>query len=100
MSSEHTEYKLIFDGLYRWSRNGVVAKELSGGFSRQREAHRALEAYRASLTPISSITEDASLEGLTSKADLLKWAENNTVDVPTKLKQPSAIKKFLMGRKD
>jgi hypothetical protein len=98
--SNETGYKLIFDGLYRWSRNGVVAKELSGGFSRQREAFRALEAYRAKLNPVSGIESDASIEGLTSKADLLKWAENNGTEVPEKLKQPSAIKKFLMGKKD
>ena len=92
------DYKLIYDGLYRWSREGTVAKALSGGFLNRREANRAYELYELDKNPVSSIEKDANLETLTAKADLTKWAEENKIDIPVKLKQPSAIKKFLLGK--
>ena len=93
-----TDYKLIFDGFYRWSRSGKVAEALSGCFIRKSEAARAWGLYQLSKkAPESSVDKSADLESLISKADLLKWAEANGLEVPSKHKQPSAIKKFLMG---
>ena len=92
------DYELIYDGLYRWSREGAVAKALSGGFLSRREANRAYELYELQKNPVSSTKKDADLETLTAKADLLKWSEENGISVPEKLKQPSAIKKFLLGK--
>ena len=94
------DYKLIFDGLFKWKREGLVADALSGGFINKREANRALELYLLAKNPISDISGDADLESLSAKADLVKWASENNIDVPAKHKQPSAIKKFLMGGKD
>ncbi|HAV25304.1 MAG TPA: hypothetical protein DCX01_03910 [Bacteroidetes bacterium] len=94
-----TDYKLIFDGFYRWSRSGKVAEALSGCFIRKSEAARAWELYELSKkAPASSVVKSADLESLNNKADLLKWAEVNNLEVPDKHKQPSAIKKFLMGK--
>ena len=95
-----TDYKLTFDGLYRWKREGKVADSLSGGFVHKREANRALELYLLTKNPISDISGDVDLDSLSTKADLVKWALENDIDVPAKHKQPSAIKKFLMGNKD
>jgi len=96
--SIETEYKLIFDGLYKWSRSGKVAEALNGSFLRRRDALRAFELYELSKEPaISSVEKEVNLETLNSKVDLLKWAEANGLSVPAKYKQPSAIKKFLMG---
>ena len=91
------DYELIYDGLYRWSREGTVAKALSGGFLNRREANRAYELYELEKNPVSSTEKDTDLETLTAKVDLLKWAEGNEIDVPAKLKQPSSIKKFLLN---
>ena len=94
----NTDYKLIFDGVYKWSRGGKVADAIGGGFTRKQDARRALELYLLSKTPTSDIDKTATLGDLTTKVDLLTWAENNDIQVPPKYKQPSAIKKFLVGR--
>ena len=92
------DYELIYDGLYRWSREGKVAQELTGGFLSRREAQRALELYKLSKEPEKSLVKgDTTLEGLVTKSDLLKWAELNSIEVPPKYKQPTAIKKWLQG---
>tara|TARA_R110000796_G_scaffold134362_1_gene250136 strand:+ start:11808 stop:12113 length:306 start_codon:yes stop_codon:yes gene_type:complete len=96
--SIETEYKLIFDGLYKWSRSGKVAEALNGSFLRRKDALRAFELHELSKEPpISSVKKEVDLESLNSKIDLLKWAEVNGLSVPAKYKQPSAIKKFLMS---
>ena len=92
-----TDYKLTFDGLYRWKREGKVADSLSGAFLRKNEANRALELYLLAKNPVSDISGSVDLDSLVTKVDLLKWASENSIDVPAKYKQPSAIKKFLMG---
>tara|TARA_R110000764_G_scaffold20680_1_gene52944 strand:+ start:245 stop:538 length:294 start_codon:yes stop_codon:yes gene_type:complete len=94
------DYELIYDGLYRWSREGQVADALLGGFLNTKLANRAFELYELKKNPVSNIKGDVDLDSLTSKADLVRWAEANEINVPEKLKQPSAIKKFLMGSKD
>jgi hypothetical protein len=93
-----TEYTLEYDGLYRWSREGTIAGELKGAFSAPSNALEAFERYCALSAPEkSSVGGSESLESLSKKHDLLKWAEEKEVEVPETLKQPSAIKKFLSG---
>ncbi|QDP52422.1 MAG: hypothetical protein Unbinned96contig1001_39 [Prokaryotic dsDNA virus sp.] len=92
------EYTLLYNGLYYWSREGSTPEALKGRYSGQYEALRGFELYDASIAPqISHIEEDVELEELTKKADLQKWADMQGVEVPPEYKQPSAIKKFLLG---
>lgn len=92
------EYTLLYDGLYYWSREGSVPEALKGRYSGQYEAIRSFELYDLSLSPQNSLVEGTEeLESLTKKTDLEKWAELQGVEVPPEYKQPSAIKKFLLG---
>lgn len=93
------EYFLDFDGLYFWkTKTSEAAKELKGSFMDPQSALNAFKAYNAALTITPDLGgAEKSLEELTSKAELLGWAEGNGIEVPEKYKQPSAIKKFLQG---
>lgn len=96
-----TEYTLQYDGLYRWSRSGNLPTALEGGFSSQVEAFNTFKRYCSTLLPeTSKVSPSDSLEALTRKADLEKWAELNSIEIPSKYKQPSAIRKYLLGLQD
>lgn len=102
--SEHTcpkgtKYTLMFNGLYYWSREGNIAKSLEGTFTSAREAIAQFNRYSASLIPEESqVQGDEDLEELTKKVDLVKWAEEKGIEIPSSVKQPAAIKKFLLEK--
>jgi hypothetical protein len=91
-----TEYKLGFNGLYYWHRDGATADNLKGSFMCPTDAMDALRRYNVSLKPLIS-TEVGTLDSLVTKADLLGYALLEGIEVPEKYKIPSAIKKFLQG---
>jgi hypothetical protein len=95
--TEHgTEYKLEFNGLYYWHRDGLTASALQGSFVNPTQALDAMRRYNVSF--IQEVNLDVTdLESLEKKADLLGYAKNNNIEVPDKYKVPSAIKKFLQG---
>ena len=97
-----TKYKLVFSPskLYHFLTSGNTNKSLSGSYTNTREAMGAWARYNHSLTPTSSVSGTEELETLEKKVDLLKWAEENNIEVPKKYKAPLSIKKFLMGGYD
>lgn len=96
-----TKYTLVFDGVFRWTREGNLPIKLEGAFSSQIEAYEAFRFYCVSVTPeVSEVQGTESLEDLTKKADLVQWAEKQEIEIPAKLKQPAAIKKFLQEQVD
>lgn len=50
----------------------------------------------SSETSVEALT---ALEGMTKKDELLAYAENLSIEIPSNLKQPAAIKKFLQEYK-
>ncbi len=91
-----TKYTLVFDGLYHWTREGNLPIKLQGQFSCQIEAYSAFRFYCSSLMPeVSQVTGGEDLEELTLKKDLAQWADKQGIEIPNKVKQPAAIKKFL-----
>lgn len=93
-----TEYTLEFDGMYKWTRKGSIANALKSSYTSPIEAEMAFNIYNSSLEfQANKLSGEENLEELSSKKDLLGYAEAKGIEVPEKLKQPSAIKKFLMG---
>lgn len=93
------EYELYFDDLYRWkNKKGTVAAQISGGFTGPDAALLAFNVYNASLEFIADkMSGDEDLEALTTKKELVGYAEAKGVEIPAKHKSVGAIKKFLQG---
>lgn len=99
ISLSGTEYTLNYDGLYFWSREGSLPKMLEGKYSSHVEAQSAFNRYNSTLMEeTSEVNGEEELDSLSKKVDLLQWAEKRHIDVPAKLLQPAAIKKFLLGQ--
>ena len=93
-----TKYTLEFDGVYKWTRKGSVANALKGGYTSPLDAELAFNLYNSTLVfQANKLSGEEDLDSLETKKDLLGYAEAKGIEVPTKYKQPSAIKKFLMG---
>lgn len=91
-----TEYKLGFNGLYYWHRDGATAIPLKGSYVTPTQALDAMRRYNVSFRQEVN-TDVKDLESLEKKADLLGYAKLNNIEIPVKYKAPSAIKKFLQG---
>lgn len=97
-TKDGTEYTLAFNGLYYWTRQGTVADALKGSYVRQRDALLAFNLYEASKVFVANkLSGEEDIDSLESKKDLLGYAEAKGVEVPSKYKAPSSIKKFLKG---
>jgi hypothetical protein len=92
-----TEYTLEVGPVYKWTRQGSLPDALKGGFTSKREAEWAFKMYNASLKFVADKSIKENLEELNTKQELLSYAENKGIEVPSKHKAPSAIKKFLLG---
>ena len=62
-TKDGTEYKLISDGLYRWTRQGSVAEGLKGAFIRKVDALRAFDVYEATRVPWVILPADMATNG-------------------------------------
>lgn len=99
-SAKGTEYELTYDGLYRWvNKKGDAPAAISGGFTGPDSALMAFNVYNASLEFIAQkMSGEEELEALSTKRELLGYAEAHGIDIPEKYsKQPSSMKKFLQG---
>ncbi len=78
---------------------GAIPRELSGVFTKEQHAKNAIACYVASApekvdyTP--EITPLIALDMLTKKDMLLEFAEEMDIVVPSSMKQPASIKKYL-----
>ena len=91
-------YELKYDGLYFWSQAGVTAEAISSKYTSPEEANIAMNLYMSGKKFVADkMTGEEDLEELNSKASLVGYAEALGVEIPAKLKQPSAIKKYLKG---
>ena len=89
------EYIIKYDGLYRFI-GKKVPRELEGGFTSRKDAQVAFELYKAKQEqPVNLMTGHEVLSDLDSKADLLGFAEYHEIEIPSNIKQPTAIKKYL-----
>lgn len=95
-AENNTEYKLGYNGLYYWHRDGATAEQLKGNFMSPSDALDALRRYNVSFKPKINL-EVGELDSLEKKADLLGYALQNGVEIPEKYKSVGAIKKFLQG---
>ena len=91
-----TEYKLGYNGLYYWHRDGATAEALKGNYMTPSDAMDALRRYNVSFKPSINL-EVGELDSLEKKADLLGYALKNDIEIPEKHKSVGAIKKFLQG---
>lgn len=100
-TKDGTEYTLVCEGLYRWTRQGTVAEALKGSYTRKRDALLAFNLYEASrVFQANKLSGEEDIESLETKKDLVGYAEAKGIEIPSKYKAPSAIKKFLKGGYD
>ena len=104
---EGAKYSLLYSPveLYHFSSKGNTPLELMGGFTCRTAALTQFDRYNRRLALSTEvkrieITEHVLLEDLTTKVELLSFAEQNNITVPSGLSNPKQIKKLLLGSVD
>ena len=104
---EGSKYALLYSPveLYHFSSKGNTPLELMGGFTCRIAALTQFERYDRRLALSTEvkrveITEHVLLEDLTTKIELLSFAEHHNITVPSGLSNPKQIKKLLLGSID
>ena len=99
---EGAKYSLLYSPveLYHFSSKGNTPLELMGGFTGLTEALVQFDRYdrRLALSGVEErveIHEYSVLEDLTTKVQLLSYAEHHNIAVPSGLSNPKQIKKLL-----
>ena len=101
---EGAKYSLLYSPvtLYHFSSKGNTPLELMGGFTCRTEALVQFERYNRRLSLVTEvvrveIAENVLLDDLTTKVELLSYAEKFNIDVPSGLSNPKQIKKLLQS---
>lgn len=101
-SVEKAQYKLLYDAhrAYYFSSKGNTPLELEGGFSGLRDALIQWDKYNARLLATKEvkrveIPDECVLEDLTTKIQLLSFAEKHGIEVASGMTNPKQLKKFL-----
>ena len=101
-SVEGAKYSLHFspERLYHFSSKGTTPKELLGGFTGLRDALTQFDRYNSRIESSQvvkrvEIEDDCDLESLTTKVQLLSFADKFNIEVPSGLSNPKQIKKLL-----
>ena len=104
MTIEGAKYSLLYSPveMYHFSSKGNTPLELMGCFTCRIAALTQFDRYNKRLelsTEVKrvEITEYTTLENLTTKVELLSFAEHNNIEVPSGLSNPKQIKKLLLG---
>ena len=100
---EGSSHKLLYSPqrLYYFLGRGITPLELSGSFTGVTEALREFNKYskRTALLPKRvELEADVPLDSLTTKAELLSFADNEGIAVAKGMTSPKQIKKFLKDR--
>ncbi len=82
-------YEMLLEPPYRPREYPRTAFFLAKSSTPPKE-EKKVEETEAPVDPISGLVED-----LKSKEDLLKFAEDNKIDIPEDIKHPLAIKKYI-----
>ena len=95
-------YSLLYCPLrmYYFSSKGTTPIELMGSFTCRLEALTQFNTYDRRLTASEEVvrvkvTEDVVLADLTTKVELLSYAEHYNIEIPEALSNPKQIKKLL-----
>jgi|TARA_R110000822_G_scaffold64086_4_gene157503 hypothetical protein len=101
---EGSKYSLVYSPteLYHFSSKGNTPLELMGGFTGLTEALVQFDRYDRRLALSTEVkrvemTEHVLLEDLTTKTELLSYADMYNIDVPEGLSHPKQIKKLLQA---
>ena len=101
---EGASYSLLYapTRLYHFSSKGNTPLELMGGFTCRTDALVQFERYNRRLALSAEvirvpISEDVLLGDLTTKVELLSYAEHHNINVPSGLSNPKQIKKLLQS---
>jgi hypothetical protein len=101
LSAEGAHYSLLFSpqSLYHFSSKGNTPTELLGGFSGLNDALTQWDRYNArvllSLEVKRVDVTDVELDTLSTKIQLLSYAEANGIEVSDGMTNPKQLKKFL-----
>jgi hypothetical protein len=101
---EGAKYSLLYSPLrlYYFSSKGNTPLELMGGFTCRTDALTQFERYNRRLALTTEVicvelAEDVLLDDLNSKVELLSYAEQHNINVPSGLSHPKQIKKLLQS---
>ena len=86
------------DHFYRWYGDGVLPKALAGGFTGSHLAQRAMEHYIETVDSKKEVREVDPLKKLkliSKRDELLEFAAEHSVEVPSEFTVPSQIKKYI-----
>ena len=104
LTTEGAKYSLLYSSvrLYHFSSKGNTPLELMGGFTCRTDALVQFERYNRRLALSTEvvrveISEDVLLDDLTTKVQLLSYAEHHNIEVPSGLSNPKQIKKLLQS---
>jgi hypothetical protein len=99
---EGSKYSLLYSPvrLYHFSSKGNTPLELIGGFTCCTDAIIQFERYNKRLALTTEVirvklSENVLLDDLTTKVELLSYADKYNIEVPSGLSNPKQIKKML-----
>ena len=102
LTVEGSKYSLLYSPvrLYHFSSKGNTPLELMGGFTCRTEALMQFERYNKRLALTTEVvrvelSENVLLDDLSTKVELLSYAEQYNIEVPSGLSHPKQIKKML-----
>jgi hypothetical protein len=102
LTVEGAKYSLLYSPvrLYHFSSKGNTPLELMGGFTCRTDALTQFERYNKRLALTAEVirvalSENVLLDDLTTKVELLSYAEQYNIEVPNGLSNPKQIKKML-----
>ena len=97
LSAEGAHYSLLFSpqSLYHFSSKGNTPTELLGGFSGLNDALTQWDRYNARVLLSLEVKTDVELDTLSTKIQLLSYAEANGIEVSDGMTNPKQLKKFL-----